>query len=269
MFLSEGAYTVIDLLQEYPIQQYSNINYLEDGTVKYTNARGIIGQYFKDNNVAGKPNKYLYCPFGSEIFGQNANTMGRFVVFINFTKESFEGVTIEQIKNYIHTSRERKAFSERDDFLLYNRAGYEFLIKENREKKISKQQEKLELTYYVRDLSEEYDVFKVTATNCRQAINMFFKSHNIKETPYKMDNLWRELEEKSGYYARSVIPIEGRFYVYKATTPRLGTYYNRKGYAIIHHIMSPYKIICEDENKEYTVDELIEKFYEKDEMLSF
>ena len=114
-----GAYAVVDLLQEYPIQQYHKITKLNDGTVQCMNALGVIKQYFKDNNISGKPVKYKYRPDGNEYTGQNANTMGRFIVVIGGVKESLEKMTIKEIKEEIEADSHHSMFA-RDYFLLYS-----------------------------------------------------------------------------------------------------------------------------------------------------
>lgn len=252
-FRSGEIYTVVDLLQEYPIQEFDS-----SITTEIYNARGVIRQYFEDNGIVGKPVKSHYCPFGNDYTGQNANTMGRFVVFIGFTKDFFDEMNIKQIKEYIRGNHTRSILTtEREHFLLYNRTGYEFLIKQNKEKKISKKQEELSNTYYIVDSTKEFKLFKVTATSKRQAILKFFKAHGIAEKPCSYEKLRKD------YYGYTQDGLSCRFYVYSAIAPQGGTYYNRDGYAIIYHWWLTDEVREKEEIKEYPFNEALQKIKEE------
>lgn len=251
------GYTVVDLMQKLPTQWYNYKHTLDNGTTKKINALGVIKQYFNDHDIDGKPVKYWYCPGGNEYTGQNANTMGRFVVFIGWNKEDVDQMTIKEIKEYISTSRNRRAFSERDDFLMYNRTGYEFLIQQNKEKKISKKQEKQNNTYYIEDKTREFALCKVTASSKRHAINQYFKKHNIVEKPYQYMKLMNENWNSPIHYDGSA-----RFYVYCEASPRLGTGYNRDGY-ITYPDLPGKKDIQKGEIREYEINEFLKMIDEK------
>ena len=249
------TYIVVDLLKEYPIQRYNNITELDDDTTQYiANVLGVIRQYFKDNNIVGKPVKYYYLPeednILTEFTGQKGNTMGRFVVIIDRDDINWEKATIAEIKEFMKNYRGYKVY------YAYNRSGYELSTKTNKEKKISKTQEELNNTYFIEDETKEYNIYKVKATSYRQAINLYFKAHKIKEMPCEMFKQRNEIEKKTGVYCPH--EIRGRFRVSCAAIPRGGRYYNRKGYVTECDYWLSEKTE-QDQGKEYTVEELLKK----------